>query len=143
METKDKPATSSSGFHVAPGKYCDSIIKAGFQYVKRRDGRIVGKVIDGVLVKNVDARKHQLRSPPAWACDVDVLRQAAKYGATEILLKDKSAKLTWETGLDSFWGSESIEVDRGYGIQRALPLSNWNVHDERYPHQLSLFGKAV
>lgn len=140
MSMRQKPATNGSGFHAAPGKYRNSIIKPETNYVKRFDGRVVGKVVDGTLIKNVNAQKHMLRFPEGWACDVTVLKQAEDCGASRILLKDKNANMSWEAKIEEFWGEGSFSLNRGYGRQRGLGISHWTRNDTNKVEQLSFPG---
>jgi hypothetical protein len=103
-------------------------------------GRVVGQVIDGTLVKTVDSRRHQLKKPPAWACDISVLKQAENLGATKIILQDIHSEINWNANLSAFWGKGSFRLNRGYGEQRCLPLPLWTKSGKNIPEQLSFTG---
>jgi hypothetical protein len=111
--------------------------------IRRADGKPVGFVEGDTFYKHVRASKHQLRIPPAWACDAAILNQALKLDAVWIVLKDYDANLTWKSRISAFWGKGSFEINRGYGRQRVLPLDYWNVSGETINEQLSFREMAA
>ena len=137
MNEKNKPVAGDNGFGVVLGKAHTQIIDQSIVLVNNEAGCPVGSVEGDVLIKQVDARKHQLRKPKAWACDVVTLEQARNKGAESIRLIDKKAGIEWETRLDSLFGRGSFEINRGYGCQRVLPLIHWTKRGKGLPFQLS------
>jgi len=91
----------------------------------RLDGRPVGRIVQGdCFERRVSRSKHLLRYPrPAWACDLRVLALAALMGATRVRVVDRESGETWACDLADFHGPESFAVDRGWGVQRGLPLT--------------------
>jgi hypothetical protein len=68
-----------------------------------------------------------LRRPRrAWACDVDTLDQARAAGAAWVEIKDLDAGATYRAALVEFY-RRGLKVDRGHGLQLALPLECWDV----------------
>ena len=65
-----------------------------------------------------------LQRPRAWACDVAVLRQAEALGARAVEVVDTETNTTYRAPLERFW-TRGIRVNRGYGEQVALLLSDW------------------
>lgn len=100
------------------------------------DGRPSGCVIeDGILRRRVQASKHMLRRPPAWAVEEKILREAERHGCTWVQVVDVESHITYVAPLQSFW-TRGIAIDRGFALQRALPLCFWTRED---PKQPSLF----
>ena len=109
--------------------------------VRRADGRIVGHLRGDVLHKTAK-REHQLRTPPGWAWDCDILDAAERAGArfTEVECDGR----IWRATLADF-RRYPIPVNRGYGAQVALALIHWHVRRVGEPPaavQLSLFEVA-
>jgi len=92
--------------------------------VRRGDGRVVAEVRGDVLVKRVWGSKHMLRTPRAWAVDVAVLREAEALGARAVEVHDLEDGTVYRAPLERFW-QRGIRVNRGYGEQVALLLSDW------------------
>ena len=89
-------------------------------------GQVVGRLESGWLVKHVDTRRHQLRVPPAWACDVAHIEQLRQCGAHGVKLIDERGRI-WTAPLGRWQGLRTI--DRGHGRQYVLPLDRWTVED--------------
>jgi hypothetical protein len=92
-----------------------------------------------VLYKTADPAIHQLRQPPAWAWDRQVLDQAQSLEAVDTVIRERRSKRTWTAPLNLF-RAHGFEFDRGHGPQVALPLAFWRVEDPTAPAQLSLPG---
>ncbi|MCL6476468.1 MAG: hypothetical protein K6U75_15615 [Firmicutes bacterium] len=92
-------------------------------------------VLDGILHRVVQASKHQLRRPPAWAFEENILREAERQGATLVQVVDTDTGQTYTASLSRFW-THGVRLDRGYGVQVALPLNQWHRED---PAQGRLF----
>jgi len=92
---------------------------------RRPDGRPVGRLVDGWLVKRVRTDVHQLRRPPAWAVDASHLRELRRLGAAGVRLVDERGAM-WSASAASF-EHYGLLVDRGHGHQVALPLAYWRV----------------
>lgn len=119
-----------------------------FQPIAVRDARerIVGDVrsIAGrqVFFRRVDARLHQLREPPAWAQDKAALDAALRAGAVDVLLVDSHAGKRWTAPVDAFF-EYGLPLDRGHGVQLALPVERWRCEDLREPAQMDLFAAVL
>lgn len=102
-------------------------------------GQVVGAVRDGWLTKRVDTRVHQLRKPPAWCIDRLHLDQLEALGAVGVLLIDEQGT-EWRATREAF-RAYGLSIDRGHGVQVALPLARWRT---TVAGQLSLFcGELV
>jgi hypothetical protein len=112
--------------------------------VRAADGKIIGRVIGDVFVKVCEERKHMLRTPQSWSCDITALRQAQCLGARYIEIHAKDTHKTYTAPLASFW-SRGIRLDRGFGEQLALQLTYWTVTTENEPpaRQLQLFSEVA
>lgn len=102
--------------------------------------RVVGSLDGRWLVKKVDSRKHQLRRPLAWAVDEQHLVQLRELGAEGVHLIDEQDRV-WAATLDMF-DAYGFRLDRGHGVQVALPLSRW-LRAIPSVQQLSLFEGLV
>ncbi len=75
----------------------------------------------------------------ALAVPVSTLLEAERRGVVWVVLTDERGR-TYRAPILAFWRRPSFEVDRGYGVQRALPLSHMRSDDEPEPAiQCSLF----
>ena len=101
-------------------------------------GQVVGTMKDGWLVKHVDSSKHQLLKPPAWCIDRDHLDRLEAEGAAGVLLIDEHGT-EWRATVADF-RRYGIPINRGHGVQVALPLARWR---KSVAGQLSLFGEVA
>ena len=68
-----------------------------------------------------------LRRPRrAWAADVDALDQARAAGAEWVEILDQDTGARYRVALVEFY-RRGLRVDRGHGLQLALPLECWDV----------------
>ena len=95
--------------------------------IYRADGRaIVGRVEGDTFYKRARSTVHLLRRPRAWACDVDALDQARAAGAEWVEVLDQDTGARYRVALVEFY-RRGLRVDRGHGLQLALPLECWDV----------------
>ena len=112
--------------------------KRSGQPVCAANGRVVGKVRDGVLRKTIRGSRHILRYPrQAIAWDQSVLAQAERLGATVCEVLDRETGTTYTASLQAFW-EQGEELDRGYGLQVALSLERWKAHRSDEPAGVQL-----
>jgi hypothetical protein len=81
-------------------------IKKRGQLVRLPNGKVAGRVEDGVLVKPVRGSKHMLRRPPAWAIDAEAYDQVR----TEI---DKVKVIDTETDTEYHASADVFDRFRG------------------------------
>jgi len=106
------------------------------RFLYTADGRHSGCVLeDGILKRRASAQRHQLRYPPAWAFEEQILREAERQGVTLVQVHDTDTGQTYTAPLSRFW-THGVRVERGYGVQVALPLNQWHRED---PAQARLF----
>ena len=90
------------------------------------EGRMVGRVENGWMVKTgLDPNIHQLRTPPAWATDVEHLQVLKDQDCFGLKLLTTDGK-EWSATLAQF-ERYGIHIDRSHGPQIALPLKHWTV----------------
>jgi len=87
--------------------------------------RPVGDVIGQEFVKRI-GRSGFLKQPPAICFEVYTLKQAEEAGARVIRVIDKDSGFEYCAALAKLW-REGFELDRGFGKQRGLLLSEWEV----------------
>lgn len=92
----------------------------------RSDGRVVGHVRDGVFRKVLHSSRHFLRRPPAVAFDVFTLDAAEKAGAVHVEVTDSDTGKTYIATIADI-RHYALRLDRGHGLQLALPLGRWSV----------------
>ena len=85
-------------------------------------GQAVGKVRNGTFTRKVKA-SGQLRVPPSWAL-WEGLVTALEAVRVEFVELDQEGSVTWVAPLALF-RSVGIRIDRGAGLQLALPLEHW------------------
>ena len=82
-------------------------------------GQAVGKVQGGTFRRTVKPA-HQLRQPPAWALWEGLVTALEAVGVHFVELHQDDG-VTWLAPLELF-RSKGIPLDRGAGLQLALPL---------------------
>jgi len=107
--------------------------------IRRRDGRVIGKVQGQVFYKRIRGSKHILRVPPAIAVDTEALRAAEHLGAREVLVEDTENGTLYRASIAMFW-EHGFEFNRGFGDQVGLPLHRWKVQRKGEPVQQALWG---
>jgi len=88
-------------------------------------GRVVG-VVDGGVFKRTLKPSHFLHSPPAIAIDVDVLAQLDRLKVDVLQFTNAESEEVHATTLTTFF-DKSFPLDRGFGRQRAMRLSEFHV----------------
>lgn len=113
-----------------------TVTRATRRVLYTADGRHSGCVLDGSrLVRTVRGSVHQLRRPPAWSFERNILEQAHTAGARVVEVTDTETGVTYSTSLATLW-QKGIRLQRGHGEQIALPLNLWHRED---PKQGRLF----
>jgi len=92
------------------------------------NGRPVATLCGGTLKKRVRGSVHQLRRPPAWAVDVAILEAARRDGARTIEITDIETGRVYRAQISAF-NAHGVRLDRGHGVQVALPLAHWQVEE--------------
>lgn len=133
MRVGHRASSSSPAYLAGASSNPDStIIRVG--------SRVVGKVQHGIFLKKVKASRHFLRHPEAIAFDVGSLRQAQQAGARTVKVIDAESGKVYKAFLSTIW-AKGFELDRGYGKQIALPLSEWSLGNEPFGEQVKLWGE--
>jgi hypothetical protein len=115
------------------------------ELLRRADGRVVGEVQNGTLVKRVKGSVHMLQKPRAWCCDTEVLRVAERLGAQVVQVVDVETNDVYTAPLVRFW-TRGFPVRRGHGEQRGLLLADFSKDGapcRADVAQLPLFGEVT
>jgi hypothetical protein len=112
--------------------------RAGVVPVKA-NGRTVAGVRGDVLQKDIHGSRHFLKRPYlAIAFDVAVLDEAERLGATIAEVCDLETGKLYRASIAAV--RAGLKLDRGFGPQVALALSEWRRDAEPVAEQLALFG---
>ncbi len=102
--------------------------------VRSVDGKVIGKMDNGVFVKEVRGSIHMLTSPRGWGIDVEAYNQDIKPHCAEIQVHDMETDLLYTSTARNF-DEKKIYINRGFGGQFVLLLKDWSVKSRE---QLSL-----
>lgn len=116
----------------------DSSARRRRQVLRNAKGKVCGSITGRTLRKTVSGRKHRLDIPPAWALDIDHVETAERSGVTLVELYDRDDGSTWSVALSDFV-AKGFRLDRGHGLQIALPLVHWEHRMPGTPVQLRLW----
>ena len=125
------------------GRCCTFIVGHSARAVKDNstpifvNGRVVGRVEDGVFRKRLRASVHFLKRPPAIAFDVSTLFDAQNAGATRVEVTDVETGRVYVARIDDIL-RDGRRFNRGFGDQVYYLLTRWRAPDA--PEQMSLFG---
>jgi hypothetical protein len=102
----------------------------------RANGKIVGRVENGVFKKNIRGSTHHLRRPAALCLDVQSLIDAQSCGAVKVEIIDKDSGNVYRAQISTI-RAKGFTIERGgAGRQLALRLSDWQIND--VPEQLGI-----
>lgn len=101
------------------------------------NGNVVGVVEGGAFCKTLSSGKHFLRTPPAIALDVSTLHDAEQAGATRVVITDKDTANKYSADITRI-RAKGFAIDRGFGLQIALPLKDWHISKPEQPELLEL-----
>lgn len=76
--------------------------------------------------------EHQLKQPPAWAFNEEVVEFFEGMAVDKICIQCEDKE--WRCSLDLFL-SKGVWLDRGFGKQMALPLKYWNQEGQEIKKQ--------
>ncbi len=100
--------------------------------------RPVGIVVGDEFRKSI-RKSGYLREPPAICIDVKSLKDAEKAGARWVVITNKDDGRIHRATIAKIW-REGFELDRGFGLQRGLLLSEWDTTEApTKPTQTSMF----
>lgn len=98
-----------------------------------------GLIVGDEFRKSVFGSKHFLRKPPAIAIDQGALDRAEEAGAVRVRVVDKETGWVYSATIAHIRRA-GLEINRGWGFQRALPLESWVRQRQGAAIQLDLFG---
>lgn len=113
----------------------------GRKFIRVGD-RVIGHLEGDKFTKLVAGSRHKLRCPPAWAIDADAFDSEIKPNVTEIVVIDKETGLEYHCSVETFDRLKG-ELDRRFGRQYFVTLNHWEIRDNRYGRQLSLFDQEM
>jgi len=94
--------------------------------VRFSDGRVVGWIEGDTFIRPVVGSRHQLRQPPAWAIDIEILLNAEFQGATMVEIRDRESRQAYFAAIGLIWRNGFV-FNRGRNEQIGLPLRFWKV----------------
>ncbi len=102
--------------------------------------RPVGHVKGDCFYKSIFGSRHMLRSPRAIAFDISSLKAAKQAGALRVQVTDKENKTIYRADIQRIFDN-GFKINRGFGEQIALGLSNWitNKSGKASPKQLEFW----
>lgn len=103
--------------------------------------RPIGYVAGDTFHKTVSAHRHFLRTPRAIALDLGSLEQAERAGAKLVCIHDADSGNTYRASVGLI-RQRGFGVNRGFGTQIALQISEWNSPADA-GFQLELFQGAI
>ena len=144
MNTTKKAPWRDGAAPRGAGRYCASvpIVRHSARAVKNNstpiyvNGRVVGRVEDGVFRKRLRASVHFLKRPPAIAFDVDSLYDAQDAGATRVEVTDAETGRVYVARIADIL-RDGRRFNRGFGDQVYYLLTRWRAPDA--PEQMALF----
>lgn len=93
------------------------------------EGKFVGVFASAVsrreFVKTTKKSVHMLREPESWAIDAEVVKSLEHLGCKSIMVKETEENVIYRVDFATFI-DKAIDIDRGFGAQKALPLIYWN-----------------
>jgi hypothetical protein len=104
----------------------------------RVNNTVIGYIQNSQFIKSVDGSKHMLRCPPAWAIDAEAFDNEIKSHVSEIIIQDRETGNRYITSVLNF-DKRKKAIERGFGKQYYLPLSDWKV-EQSNSQQLNLLG---
>lgn len=79
-----------------------------------------------------DPARHMLRQPPGWAVDAAVWERVRAEVSEVLVVATDGSGAAWRVAAPTF-EEHSFDLDRGHGLQRALPLRWWSSGAEEAP----------
>ena len=104
----------------------------------RVGNKIVGTVVGKLFIKRINGSQHFLRVPPAIAFDKQSLKHAHDAGATDAMVIDKETGFAYHASFIDIY-SKGFEIERGFGMQIALPIEDWDAMRPAKVEQPTLF----
>jgi endonuclease YncB( thermonuclease family) len=102
----------------------------------RVKNKVVGYIEGDTFHKQVEASRHFLRRPPAIAFDVSTLDDAEKQGAKHVCVTDRETWKEYHARMSTV-RDKGFSMNRGYGNQIALPLTEWS------PARVSMIQRSL
>lgn len=91
---------------------------------KNVQGKMIGKIANGIYCKQVKKSKHLLRKWDAWGIDQTILDDLVKEGILEIAIYELEENAVYTVSVKDFI-EKGILADFGYSKQVFLPIANF------------------
>lgn len=101
--------------------------------------QIVGEVKNSVFSKRVHSSRHFLKKPASIAFSIETIEQAKSKGATKVEITDLDTGKIYTVSMELLL-EKGFEIDRGFGLQIALPLSYWQINEAPEKKQPGFWG---
>jgi len=95
---------------------------------------VVGHVDGKWFIKRIYGSKHFLKSPRAIALDITSLEDAENAGAEQVFVTDIDTGKQYRAPIQRIF-EKGIKIDRGFNLQLALLMDDWETTDPRGPQQ--------
>lgn len=92
--------------------------------IRTATGKRVGRVVGDTFKKRLRASRHFLRTPEAICFDTSTLLDAQRAGAMWAEVTDAESGRVYRASIHQIL-RRGFTLDRGHGIQVALPLDRW------------------
>ncbi|NMC59807.1 MAG: hypothetical protein GYA51_10570 [Candidatus Methanofastidiosa archaeon] len=99
-------------------------------------GKVIGRIENDTLIKNIYKSRHMLRIPPAICCDEYILDQAEDLGVVEIVINEVEEEKKYKATIPDF-RKKGFPVRRGYSNQIGLTLAYWKTEPQDSDEQLT------
>ena len=96
-----------------------------------------GKVEGKTWCKKASMSRHMLFKPLAWAVDLNDLERAEALGVRFVEVFELEHKLTYKVSVTTL-RAKGQTIDRGFGVQLALPLDSWSTFHETRGERTSI-----
>lgn len=97
--------------------------------VRNVDGKVVGQIKDGVLMKRVFKKKHFMRVLNGWGLDLKILYEE---GFDIVKILDKDEDICYVSKKED-WLNHGIKKNFGYGEQIILPVRWHEIKHRKQP----------
>jgi sporulation protein YlmC with PRC-barrel domain len=107
--------------------------------IYRQDGKVVGRVQNGVLIVHAKQIKLLVENPIGWAWDDTCIEQAEKVSATQIQIIHDETELVFSATFSDIHRF-GIRLHQKSRFQTCLPMNYWqvNIWDKHLPIQVNI-----
>ncbi len=106
------------------------------QLVYSSQGKVIGRIENDTLIKNIYKSRHMLQYPPALCWDESILNQAEDLGVVKIEINELEEGKKYKASILDF-RNKCFSVRRGYSNQIGLTLAHWKIESQDDDEQLA------